>query len=514
MKSKIKAAILFLVVFFSINIMLAGCTNTQGNDIDNITIKTDNLEPVTLTFYMAGEEKKDTKEVLDKVATATNLNIKLDFKWFSIDKYFDCVKAAFASKEDFDAFLCGKFEQGANNIIDMFRNGQIKDISELLPKYAPAICSQLSQEELDIAKVDGKLVYVPSMFPSVSVLGVYVRDDIADKYSITAINTLEDYEELLKKIKENEKNILPGFITGNNKYNISFYANAYGYIVLDYSQNLVYKWNDPEMKIIPWEQTAGFKETAGFISRWFTNGYMEISSQQKETASFISRTGNLYEGPIKLDLFNDGNMETYTLNILYKNEKTQRISSFNDSTIGVAAFNSSSKNTERALAFLNWIQDSQENYDLFNFGIENRHYLLKDNRIDMPEGISISDNPYWWHELTNNLLNAAFMNIRYHRQSVNDTQPYNYYKDYMKYTQSHTSYAPHEGFCPDYLNIQADCTKRMQIYSSRISDAFQRGKYNTDQTDIIIEELKNAGAEQIVDEIQRQLDQWRSVNKK
>ncbi|MEN6315118.1 MAG: DUF3502 domain-containing protein [Clostridiaceae bacterium] len=267
------------------------------------------------------------------------------------------------------------------------------------------------------------------------------------------------------------------------------------------------------MKIIPWEQTSGFKETAGFVSRWFANGYMEISSQQKETASFIYRTGNLYEGPIGIDLFNDGNMEEYILHILYKNEKTQRKSPFNASTIGAVAFNSNSKDTERALMLLDWIQSSQENYDLFNYGIENRHYLLKNNRIDMPEGISISDNPYWWHRLTDYLLNFAFMNIHFHRQSVDDTRPDDYYKTLMEYAQSYTSYAPHEGFYPDYSEIRTECVKRMQVYTKRISDSFKRGIFDTSQADSVIEELKNAGTDQIVNEIQRQLDQWRSVNK-
>ncbi|MEN6315119.1 MAG: hypothetical protein ABFD25_12835 [Clostridiaceae bacterium] len=92
MKSKIKIIGLFLGVFLSIFSTLAGCDHTQDGDIKEPAIKTDGLEPVTLTFYMAGEEKKDTKEVLDEIAKATNLNIKLDFKWFSIGKYFENIK--------------------------------------------------------------------------------------------------------------------------------------------------------------------------------------------------------------------------------------------------------------------------------------------------------------------------------------------------------------------------------------------------------------------------------------
>ncbi|MEN2773510.1 hypothetical protein [Acetivibrio clariflavus] len=38
---------------------------------------------------------------------------------------------------------------------------------------------------------------------------------------------------------------------------------------------------------------------------------------------------------------------------------------------------SNSKNPERVLMFLEWLHKSQENYDLFRYGIKDRHYGLK-----------------------------------------------------------------------------------------------------------------------------------------
>lgn len=497
--------------------MTAGCEGKKDKNVDNITLETGNLAPATLTFYLAGTEKKDTKEVLDRIAATTYLNISLNFKWANYGNYSQKVKSALAANEDFDAFLCGRPEPGGINVFEMLRNNQVKDITELLPAYAPLIFRGLSEEELEAAKIEGKIIYIPPLLPpSVEIPGFYIRKDIADKYNISTINTFNDYEILLKKIKKNEENDVPGFIMGGNNYNIDFFANAYGYVILDYSQFLVYKWDDPDMRIIPWEETPEFVETTDFISKWYKNGYIQQTTGQKKIASFISIGDNYHEGPIDIDFFDNGDKEVYNHYIPYKNMKIQKKSIFNNFYIGSVAFNSNSKNTERSLMFLDWIQSSQDNYDLFNYGIKDRHYILKGGRIGMPEGMNLSENPYWWHGLDNELLNMAFMNVKFNRSAADD--PFqskdSTNKDYAEFLHSYTSYAPHEGFYPDYRNVQDQCNSREQIYQNKIIDAFQRNAYDTNETANIIDELKKAGSDRIVEEIQGQLDKWRTVNNK
>lgn len=218
---RLKSIISILLMSLTILSMLTGCTNeaVKGED----SFETAKLPSATLTFYMLEKEKKDTKEVLDKVAEASNLNIKLDFKWFSYEDYFRSVETAIASNEKMDAFECGKPVPGKIDFIEMFREGKVKDLTELLPQYAPNIYSQLSEGDLNSVRVDGKIAFIPPILPMVDCLGVNIRKDLADKYNITSINTFSDYENILKKIKENEKNIVPGTIRGG-AYNIELFA--------------------------------------------------------------------------------------------------------------------------------------------------------------------------------------------------------------------------------------------------------------------------------------------------
>jgi putative aldouronate transport system substrate-binding protein len=501
----VKSVALIMMIAFILSVPVA-CSNKK-DALPEMVDQSSELSPAVLTFYMPGDGKKDAKEVLDKVAESTNLNIKLDFKWFAYADYTEKVKTAIASNDKFDAFVCGKPDAGNLDYVDMFRNGEIKDISTLLPKYAPNIRAQLSDEEFECAKVDGKLSAVPALFPEANCLTALARKDLIDKYKIPQIKTFDDYEKYLKIVKEKESDITPGAIY----YDADIFTQVYGYVMLDHNQSLVYKWDDPQMKIIPWEQTPEFKETVNLINRWYKNGYIKpLTGTTDRFTSMISNSQTFYEGTINADLFNDGDKKAYNIYMLYPDNKVQRVSPIgNIGTKGAIAFNSKSANTERALMFLNWIQSSQQNFDLFIYGFKDRHYVLTGDRISMPEGMKASDNPYeGW-------LSTPFLNINFERlPDDKDTYSDDFMKSHLDFINSKTFYAPHEGFFPDYKTISDDCNNRMQLYQEKIVNALRTGTYDTKETDNIIDELKTSGTDVIVQEVQKQLDKWRADNKK
>lgn len=512
MKKKLVIIILVFAVFIGTFIVYK-CSKTKENitDIDDVStnVSGEELSPVNLTFYMYGEEKQDTKEVLNKVAKASNLNINLNFEWFDNSNYNKKVVTAINSNEMFDGFLCGKPELEGMDLLQFYRKGRIKDLSKLLPQYAPRILEQLSKQELDACRLDGNIVMIPQLYPMVNWLSVYLREDLADKYKISSINTFDEYENLLKMLKENEKDIIPGIITDGQNYNLNFMAKAFGYVVVDYNLFLVYKWDDPEMKIIPWEQTPEFKESTDIISRWFKNGYtVEIKGNEKNIGSFIALGSNIYENSVGIDLMKNGDSSVYKNFILYKDKPNQRYTPLEYYPRDAIAFNSSSTNVERALMFLNWIQSDQENYDLFMYGIKGKHYNLENNKLTNPKGIESTKNPYKGWD------NNAFLNVKFDRTATELELPDTYSSDLLNFVNKYAKYAPHNGFYPDYSGIVNIVNKRATIYADKVIAPFSRCTYNTANTEIIISDLKNAGSQLLVDEVQKQLNKWKVNNKK
>lgn len=498
---------LFFVFIILSNIVFVGCE--EEKEIDPILYEMSNnisMDSETLTFYMPGTEKRDSKEVLDTVAEKSDLNIMLDFKWVSLDNYTSTVKTALASGEEIDAFICGNPESGYLSFVNLFRNGEIKDITNLLPQYAPVILGQLSQyRELECIKLDGKIVAIPSMMPQAKLLCLSVRQDFIEKYSISQIDTYDNYEKFMAIIKNYEKDIVPSTI---GAYNLNLFAGVYDYTVLNYSLNLVYKNDDPLMQIIPWEQTPEYKTTISLVSKWYKSGYLNQGEvNYDELASFLYLSSNFLEGTISIDINQDGKKVEYTNYILYKDKKIQRESPIGGIFInGAVAFNVKSEKTERVLMFLNWIQSNQENYDLFMYGIKDKDYFLKEGRVAMPEGVTTSKSPYLgW-------LNNAFLNLSLQRVPSTYSIPDNFYDIYLEIINSQTVYAPHEGFFPDYSTIQNECYIRNNIFREKIIKALSNGIYDINQTDNIIEDLKSAGTDKIILEIQRQLGKWKKTN--
>lgn len=212
---------LCLISIFLILFALSGCSDPTGN----LGKKTETgankstLPPVTLTFYIAGGgEKNDSKEVLDKVAEECGLNIKLEFKYFEgkyAGPYLQEIKKVIASNTAFDALCVGMPEEydltgGGYSFADMARDGVLKDITGLLPEYAPDILSMLDKKELEAAKIDGKLYAIPPLYPRAENVFAAVNQDLMNKYGIETLDTFEDYGNYLKMVNRERAGCFTG----------------------------------------------------------------------------------------------------------------------------------------------------------------------------------------------------------------------------------------------------------------------------------------------------------------
>lgn len=401
----------------------------------------------------------------------------------------------------------------------MAKKGELKDITDLFPKYAPNLCKKYSDVDLACARVDGKLFAVPQLYPTASGIYAVVRADFMEKYNIPDIKNYDDYGVYLKAVKENEKGIIPGFI--NTWTELDLFAKPFGFEILDRDKKLVYKQDDPEMNVIPWEETTGFKEMTNYITTWNNNNYLLTSYDNDYVGDPNKVSSIIYYGQIRPEGeftqdypkgIKPAKMRAYRL---YPNNTIERDSLIgNDINSGGAiVFNANSKNTERALMFLNWIQQNQDNYELFMYGIQNKDYIIKDGMVTFPEGMDYEKSSYmYWDGYWN------FRNIEYERfPEVQESENmFNNKKAYMDYIGTKTQYPRHEGFYPDYTAVQSQADERANAFSRKIDfDLTNLLAYTTsDRMDMIMQELKDNGANIIADVVQRQLTKWREENKK
>ena len=475
-----------------------GCSSTQdkedeafNNEIVDIYA---NLQPITLTLLFPGSEPSGWKTVRTKleIKLKSTVNAKLDFKWLPQDSYFNNIRSITASAESFDGFTCGEPDRNSIDFVQMARSGELSDITELFPVNAPTLFLKYKQEELDFASVDGRLYAVPSLSPYGLSEQVYVKDDYKENAEKIKIKNYDDYEKFLEEIKNTGRSGQAGSIY-NTSGSMSLFARMYDYVILDRSLNLLYKWDDPHMILIPWEKTPEFKQAISRLQSWYENKYMR-------TFPILDPASNLYY----FDFIPVDATEAMNIYQLYPEKPVQRANSMGrlggNSSM---AFCANSKNVERALMLLDWVQKSQENYYLFMYGIEGVHYVMKNGRPDYPEGMDGTNSTYkGWSG------SSAFLNPEYQVYTTDSGEKsINYRNAILKSTRIPT----HAGFYPDYSKVLNIAERRANLIKSYDYLLLERKPEDSKVAapDDYIKQLDEAGTLNLVMEIQAQLDKWR-----
>ncbi|MDP4268440.1 MAG: DUF3502 domain-containing protein [Bacteroidota bacterium] len=471
-------------------------SNSENNNIGT------NLKETKLTFYFEAQEQS-IKEILNQVESKANLNAKLDFKFITEDTvgYLSEIKNIIASGQPCDAFYySAQFSEDLRSLV----NDKIaKDISKAFPQYAPDYYNKLSKQEKSLISVDGKIYAVPNRMPSTQMRCAFVREDLMKKYNIPDIKSYDDYEIFLKTIKQYENDIIPMTYADSS---IGLFAEANGYVILNYRQGLVYKWNDPDMKLLAWEQTPEFKKGIETISSWFAKGYLAkdcptVQIDQNvllsgKWASAISVFGSDIEY-FNYSLVNKNTDWKYKECLLYPDEISARTPQINNYMV----ISESSNNAERALMFVEWLQADQENYDSLMYGIKDKNYALVNDCIKLPENISQNESYTSW------VWRAPFMNIDYERANV--SEPVDIIKNYYNTLKEKTKYPPHTGFIPNYSVVDDIADYRKLSYNS-LEQKIYNGTFLPEDVEIYINDQKAKGADNLVAEIQKQLDKWKS----
>lgn len=515
MNIRFSRPVLLILAILLVLLLPAGCGGTSSVDeeesfLGNSEAPMANSEHKTLSFYFPGAQPKSWPEVKAKIEEeiSDTINVSLDFKWIEIQSYLQKMNALEATDEQIDAFILGKPDKVFLDFTKLARNGSLKDITQLFNANAPGLKQQYTQEELSYGQVDGKLYALPSLYPHAYATYLMVDEALMKKYNISDITTYEKYEEYLKAVKANEPDLIPGIIA-NLPDTLELFARGSGYVIVDGLQRLVYKWDDPEMKVLAWENTSEFKEAIYYLADWFKKGYLSSNQDQSKVTSFIfygdlnpptTETTKLTYNTSATDF-----KETNPLRMfyLYPDRKVQR-----DNPMGSFFFNgsfvfpSSSVNTERALQFVNWVQQNRDNYYLMMYGIEGKDYVTDPTYgyPGFPKGMDYNNRTYMYWD-----GNWAFNNIGY--EPIPKDKEGNALDGRKQFLDKNSKYPPHGALYPDYQKIQATADNRTRRFNEFENRIRQGQLSDTSEVDSFIKELEGFGTDNLVAEVQKQLDE-------
>jgi putative aldouronate transport system substrate-binding protein len=489
---------------------LAGCGGETDNEED---LFLDGYEPPTemehtsLKFLFPGAEPRNWKKVKAELEERTSgiLNASLDFKWIEYAQYLNLAKVLDASNEIYDALIVAKPEPMYPDFTVLAREGRLKDITNIFPESAPLLFSKYTSEELEYARVDGKLYAVPSLYPQARCTYLIVDDALFKKYNLPDITDYDKYELFLKTVKDNEPDLTPGTIA-NHVSSIQLFARASGYVIADEAKRLVYKWDDPEMKLVPWEKTPEFYEVVSRSIDWYKKGYLKYRPDNLKTASFIleSMLTPPSDEPTTITFTIGETNEIKESNPmrsfhLYPEKQVQRenpMGSFHYN--GSFVFPAASENTERVLQFLELVQINRDNHYLLLYGIEDEDYILSNGIPSFPQGMDYFNSSYMYWD-----GNWAFRNLEYMMdESISGGSEIATFREFL---DKYSKYPPHGAFYPNYGPMQQGADERARILSE-LDQKLGRGEIqDISEVDAYIQKLDEMGSDELAEEAYKQM---------
>lgn len=512
--------LLSILMAMSLLSALAGCApktpSTTGTTGDG---KIDTSKFVELNFVALGN--KPTNGQLEKVRDEWNkylkekINASLDIKWVEWADYTTKYNLLLASGEPLDLI------NTASDWLDLFPNAQkgaFKELDDLLPKYAPQTWANVTKENWEQTKLNGKIVTIPEDQYSQWVNhGFMYRGDWAKQFGITEpIKDWEGMGKYFQGIKDNKKGVIPWDLAGGGFSAFFGWVNAYtpeigidpiplpcngGAIV--YGKSI----DDPYTAVSPiFEDT--FMNYAKTMKQWGDAGYWR--------EDVLNYKG---DGVATMKAGQSGTRQHHTqtyvgfYNELEKNQPGSDLQyySFSDTsnnlvkiaiTHGGTSVGANSKNPERALMAYDLIRNDEKMYKLFNYGLEGVQYEVKDGKRVEPAGYNADRDGFY----------TDFWGGRNDKFEIPSATIYPKYQDLYKKLEAVAKPYPYGRFTFDKSPIENEIAAIGDVVNKNLP-AISWGKAGDPEKAVndFREQLKQAGFDKYMAEIQKQLDAYKKL---
>jgi len=460
------------------------------------------LDEVTLKFVFGGDKRAAADEVWNTIGEKYKDQLNAKFETISIP-FSDfsskmLVMSASGDKWDlnFDADWLGFYQ--------MSSKGAYLPLNDLLPKYAPTLYAKYQEMNLlPSVTVNGKILGLPWTMAQNTRPYFTWRADLAEKAGLNvpndSIKTVEDVVKLLRDLKTAypDMRIWQGGIGG-------YVYQKYG--LFDIGNGYVIDVNDPQVKVIPKEQTQAFLEAAQINKQLYDEGILP-----KDAMVDKSDFGRLYsEGKIAAmgythEFVSGGSFQDETQKLGYSMTYPD-VKWFNRTPLAnLVAINKNAANPERVLMFLDLLEKDQALYDMVQYGIEGKTYVLDGKAAVYPEGMDGS---------TSNYMEWGGQWALWKPQFMRPTPQYGegFWQREAEFAQLPVNVqSPLDGLFLSTDNVKNEMAKRNQIFDEfgRPLDFGITKDVNTSVNEYI-EKQKAAGVDKITAEFQKQIDAFLS----
>lgn len=465
--------------------LLSGCGKSSGSK-DTITILYPGDEGDRMSEFMKNEFAQKMQE---------DLGLKVKMIYVPWDQYWSQKDIMLAANEPIDLYW-----DGLPDLSTFVNKKQASVLNDLIDKYGQDMLKVLPKQQLEGATIDGNIYGIPTAYaPSSGMFQlVCVRQDILEAVGMQEIKTAEDLKEFAEKAKEQFPQ-MKGPADPIFKPLTRYFADeqlswvAYGDVAV---------YGEDTGKVFSYYETDAFKKIAKYNSEMYKEGlysddltikYNERDSRM-QTGLYLWVEGSLGKENEIIDSVKvnapDARLKSY---ILKPDEPRYVIATGGE----VLCIPQTAPNPEGAMKFLNWLYKSQDNYLMALYGVKDKDYKIVDDRI---QKITTDEFFYEW----------MFRNKNYQLFAPEVDQTY---IDTYEHWDDNASASKMLGFRFNNENVKEIETAINEVAGKEMAPIlYGFSDYDTAYPEAL-QHLKDAGIDQYIAEVQKQLDAFLASKK-
>lgn len=500
MKGKLLKRMMALAVSAVMTVgVLAGCSDpgatgkadAQPNVTEDGSI--DTSEEVELVMYVvsdrpAGQDVMD--ENLNKLLKE-KLNCTLKINWIGWADFSNKYPLLFTSGEEFDMAYCATWL----NFNSLAQKGAFKSLDELWPACAPNNFEKTSSDAKLQVTVNGHYYAVPTLLPTYNAYGPIYRTDIMEGTDWNGkMDTFEDLEAYCDIVKETHPELEPLDIdsSGPQWQHLFFYSEGYNYLA-DY---VLFDPSEEHPQVMASYEVEKLPDFLQMMKRWNEKGFFSKSALS-DTDTTKTANGKAAMKVHNLDTYRDLAIQHPEYEFGYANFRKDL--AHLPFTQDCMVISNTSKNPERALAFWEMVTSDQELYDALFYGVLGTTYELNEEGQYTITDTDLYSTGAMWGARTAGLERDADGTPAEYQQMKND------FESQIVPGEGSEKYA---GFVFDTSAIETEfaaCNNVHQQYFFPLVLGYTDAEAGLAEYE---EKMKAAGIEKIMEEAQRQLDEY------
>ncbi len=527
MKTAIWKKLISLAMATCLIVILAACSSSETKDPAKTTESTEanvdeKAEVAEKTESSTGEKHpcrivqpgvlpadyETGIAAVNKKLEEDGVDIEVEIIRIPWDAYAEKLNLMLSSGEEFEIL---HIMQDVRNISSIAGVGAITPVTEYIDKY-PNLKARFTDTEWASTLYNGEYYAIPDAWRNFDNVMAYIhyREDIMNQVGYKEFpETVDEIIDLMKKSQDailEESGMMSYHWMHQNQDTAHWLHRSYDTYPFYVENSLGLVLSRQDGTIDSFYESEEFKKDCEFYSKLYQEGLinpdiLNLDSQAKyDDANYGAfLPSNTFDANVQNTIKLNTGKDTSVKWTRAFPDKPDMIYTYGQN---MNAVSSTAEDPETAFKFFDWLYTSQDNYDLFHFGIEGVHYTVNDEgRITNVKG-----------EDGNNLYAMDTWMTGYvpYNRYTEDAQEA--YISYDQYKSDNYVISPIAGFAFDTTNVQAELTNlQTEIISSIYPIKFGMVSYE-DNIDAAIEKLKAAGLDAYLEEYRKQFAEYLKAN--